>query len=363
LRNGEFPRSDPCPVARRRTRIKIAEWPTRTHAWHDVGMVSCWLHPAVVVRESTIDGRGLFATEPLAEGTVVVRLRGRHVTSEELAQLFADAAGQPDAPYIDTIAIDEDLHLVLAPGQAIHYGNHSCDPSLWHGDAYTLVARRDIAAGDEVTVDYATQTTQRGFRMPCRCAAADCRGAVSGDDWRSPQWQHRYGKHVVPAVARRMGVMVARMTVQLRAVEDADIDVFFEHQADPVATAMAAMLPRGREPFVAHWAKIRANDNGVLRTILLDGVVAGNVVSWVQDGQRLVGYFVGRQHWGRGVASQALAQFVAEVSDRPLWAHVAVHNIGSIRVLEKTGFQRDRAAEAQAPEAEDGVHEYIYFLS
>ena len=69
-----------------------------------------------------------------------------------------------------------------------------------------------------------------------------------------------------------------------------------------------------------------------------DGVVVGNVVSWEHEGEREVGYRIGREHWGRGVATAALAAFVAEVTERPLFAHVANTNAGSIRVLEKCGF-------------------------
>ena len=118
----------------------------------------------------------------------------------ELAFRVLGPDGQPLTAY--ETSHDEDLHLILAPGQPIHYGNHSCDPTLWHADAYTLVARRDLAAGEELTVDYATQTAESDFRMRCHCGAQTCRGLVTGDDWRSPRWQHRYGEHVVPAVAR-----------------------------------------------------------------------------------------------------------------------------------------------------------------
>ena len=150
--------------------------------------------------------------------------------------------------------------------------------------------------------------------------------------------------------------------VRLRTVEDQDLDVFFEHQADPKATEMAAFPARDRDQFAGHWAKIRADDTMVQRTIVADGTVAGNIGSWEQDGQRLLGYWIGREHWGRGIATEALAQFVGQVTARPLYAHVAVHNIGSIRVLEKRGFQRDRVQEARAPAPDDDVEEFIFVL-
>ena len=151
--------------------------------------------------------------------------------------------------------------------------------------------------------------------------------------------------------------------VCLRAVEDDDLDVFFGHQADAVATEMAAFPARDRERFDAHWAKVRLDETAVVRTIVADGAVAGNICSWPDGGRRLVGYWIGREHWGRGVATCALGLFVAEVvPQRPLYAHVVAHNAGSIRVLQKCGFRRDPAQEAQAPAPEDGIEELIFVL-
>jgi len=151
--------------------------------------------------------------------------------------------------------------------------------------------------------------------------------------------------------------------VRLRAVEVSDLDVLYEHQADPEAAAMAAFPSRDREQFDAHWAKILLDDAVVARTILADGVVAGGITSWQADGRRLVGYWIGREHWGRAVATRALDQFVSEMPDRPLYAHVAAHNAGSIRVLQKCGFQRDHAQEALTPEPADEIKEFIFVLA
>ena len=151
-------------------------------------------------------------------------------------------------------------------------------------------------------------------------------------------------------------------TVRLRIVEDGDIDSFYDHQADPEAVEMAAFPARERAQLEAHWAKVRANETNVVRTIVVNGAVAGHIGSWPDDGRQLVGYSVGREFWGRGVATQALTQLMAEVTVRPLYAHVAAHNVGSIRVLEKCGFRRDHELEAAAPEPDDGVEEHIFAL-
>ena len=120
-------------------------------------------------RSSAIEGEGLFTTADLPAGTVVARLRGRLVDDVELAELFA--AADEVGGYVDTIMIDDDVNLVLAPDQLIHYGNHSCDPTLWHLDATTLATRRDVTAGEELTIDYATQTIHPDFELACRCGS------------------------------------------------------------------------------------------------------------------------------------------------------------------------------------------------
>ena len=89
---------------------------------------------------------------------------------------------------------------------------------------------------------------------------------------------------------------------------------------------------------MAHWAKIMADETLTLKTILFDEHVAGNMVCFQQSGEWEVGYWLGKEYWGKGIATQALSQFLGFVKMRPLYAHVAKHNIGSIRVLEKCGF-------------------------
>ena len=125
----------------------------------------------------------------------------------------------------------------------------------------------------------------------------------------------------------------------LRDVSESDLPIFFEQQLDPEATAMAAFPARDRESFMAHWKKIMADENLIQKTILFDGQVAGNIVSWEQDGVQEVGYWLGREFWGKGIATQALSEFLKQVKTRPLVAHVAKGNIGSQRVLEKCGFK------------------------
>ncbi|MDT0446341.1 SET domain-containing protein [Streptomyces johnsoniae] len=164
----------------------------------------CWLHPDVEPRRSPIEGTGLFALKPIPAGTSVSRLGGRLVSWPRLEELFAEAAARPDHPYIDTITVTGDWHLVMPPRRPNGYGNHSCDPNLWWVGDYTFAARRDIPAGAEVTLDYATLTAP-AFTLTCDCGSgALCRGVVTGEDWRRAELRERYGDHWVPALAERI---------------------------------------------------------------------------------------------------------------------------------------------------------------
>jgi len=127
--------------------------------------------------------------------------------------------------------------------------------------------------------------------------------------------------------------------IQLRDVIETDLPIFYEQQLDPEATQMAAFPSRSEEAFMAHWKdKVLANDSGQVQTILFNGEVAGNIVCFEQLGEREVGYWLGKEFWGKGIASRALEEFLKTIETRPLYAHVAKHNIGSKRVLEKCGF-------------------------
>jgi RimJ/RimL family protein N-acetyltransferase len=129
------------------------------------------------------------------------------------------------------------------------------------------------------------------------------------------------------------------MEILLRDVIGSDLPIFFEHQREPEANQMAAFPSRDRDSFMAHWSKIRKDKSNILKTILYNGQVAGNMLSFVMEGKREVGYWIGREYWGRGLATEALKMFLEVEKTRPLYGVVAKHNIGSRRVLEKSGFE------------------------
>jgi RimJ/RimL family protein N-acetyltransferase len=143
--------------------------------------------------------------------------------------------------------------------------------------------------------------------------------------------------------------------VRLRDVTADDLPTFFEQQSNPEANRMANFPARDREAFAAHWEKILADESVTKKTVVFDGHVAGNIVSWQQSGQPLVGYWIGKNYWGKGIATRALSEFLGEVAARPLYARVAKHNVASIRVLENCGF----TIAGQEVPSNDGVEEVI----
>jgi RimJ/RimL family protein N-acetyltransferase len=126
--------------------------------------------------------------------------------------------------------------------------------------------------------------------------------------------------------------------VALREVVDDDVAVFYAHQADPAASRLAGVPSRSREAHDAHWARIRADPEVVVRAVVVDGAVAGQVLSFPRDGVRELGYWIDRAQWGRGVAGTAVAAFLPLVPERPLHAVVTDRNVASRRVLERLGF-------------------------
>jgi RimJ/RimL family protein N-acetyltransferase len=129
---------------------------------------------------------------------------------------------------------------------------------------------------------------------------------------------------------------------QLRTVVESDLSIFFAQQQDKDALYMAAFTakdPSDWPAFLAHWRQNLAAPTVIVRTIVSGGEVAGSVLSYETDGQPEVSYWLGRAFWGRGLATAALARFLADVNrTRPIFARVAKDNPGSRRVLEKCGF-------------------------
>ncbi|HZM76896.1 MAG TPA: SET domain-containing protein [Candidatus Limnocylindrales bacterium] len=164
-------------------------------------MVSSWITPKArkgVV--STIAGRGLVATSPIAAGEIVAVKGGHIVTTETLVRL-------PEPLRDSDVQIADGLHLVALSAEEYEavmlFLNHSCEPNVGFAGNVVLVAMRDIATGEELTTDYALFDDYDG-QMECACGTGSCRRVIDGRDWKLPELQARYRGYFSWYLQRRM---------------------------------------------------------------------------------------------------------------------------------------------------------------
>ena len=153
-----------------------------------------------------------------------------------------------------------------------------------------------------------------------------------------------------------------QVEIKLRDVIESDLDLFFNFQLDKEANYMAAFTskdPSDREAFDNHWNKILNNPDTVNRTILFKNSVAGHIAKFTSENKPEITYWIDKKFWGKGIATAAVKQFLKTITIRPLYARVAKDNIGSNRVLEKTGFmiigENKGFAEGRGQETEEFI--------
>jgi hypothetical protein len=167
-----------------------------------------WIDPRIEVRPSPVHGWGMYATAPIRQGEVVTIWGGTLLLTED--DLSGDQYRMWQVEGYVWATIGEGLYLAqqLGPDENDWTDciNHCCDPNVWMSDEVTLVARRDIAAGEELTIDYCLFEGDEDHVPPwtCRCGSARCRGRFTGRDWRRPDLQERYRGHFSPFINARV---------------------------------------------------------------------------------------------------------------------------------------------------------------
>ena len=159
-----------------------------------------YLSPKTEVRESSIHGRGLFATAPIAQGEVVA-VKGGHIINREQLREITPKLGPVE------IQIGDDLFIApVTPEEreaSMLYSNHSCDANLGLRGEVTFVALRDIPAGMELTHDWCI-TDDDDYSVKCNCGSANCRATLTGKDWQRPELQKRYAGYFSAYLAAKM---------------------------------------------------------------------------------------------------------------------------------------------------------------
>ena len=150
-----------------------------------------WRSPKIRVTDETLAGRGVVAVEAIAKDEIVAIKAGNIITADELAEATEQAGDL-------ALQIDDDFYIAprtLDEAESMSvFINHSCDPNVGFRGQVVYVALRDIAAGEELCHDYAMERSDH-YRLDCHCGSSLCRGTVSGDDWKLPELQQRYGEY------------------------------------------------------------------------------------------------------------------------------------------------------------------------
>lgn len=151
-----------------------------------------YISPRATVKESPIQGRGLFAAEAISEGEIVA-VKGGHIFDRETLERVQKRLGPAEIQIGDDLFIGP-LSEREREGSMI-FSNHSCDPNIGVLGQVTFVALRDIRPGEELTHDWA-MTDDDGYRMECNCSSKNCRGIITGKDWQKRELQEKYGRHM-----------------------------------------------------------------------------------------------------------------------------------------------------------------------
>lgn len=158
-----------------------------------------WKSPKVDIRNSPVEGKGLFANTDIERGEKIVVWGGN----------YTDASGAELMRKNGKLVMQWDDDLYSYEDRADDDGyfiNHSCDSNLWMADAYTLITSRDVKSGEELTVDYALFEADENYisKWECKCGSPLCRGRVTGVDWKKTDLQNRYKDHFSPLLNKRI---------------------------------------------------------------------------------------------------------------------------------------------------------------
>lgn len=159
-----------------------------------------WINPKIEIRDTIQKGRGMFAVEPINVGEKILVWGGNYVSNKSKAEIER-TNGKLVMQWDDNLFSVEDMG-----EDSGYFINHSCDSNTWMADVFTLIAKRNINLGEEITADYALWEADENYisRWKCECGAKVCRKKITGMDWRLPEVQKRYKNHFSPLINKRI---------------------------------------------------------------------------------------------------------------------------------------------------------------
>lgn len=147
--------------------------------------------PKIEVRQDTLEGRGVIAIADIAKDEIVAIKAGHIITADQIEQITAEVGDL-------ALQIDDEFYISPTTPDEVDamsvFINHSCDANVGFRGQVVYVAIRDIKAGEELCHDYSMERAD-AYSLDCRCGSPLCRGKVTGEDWRLPELQRRYGDY------------------------------------------------------------------------------------------------------------------------------------------------------------------------
>ena len=151
-----------------------------------------YISPKAAINESSIQGRGLFAIEPIEKGEIVC-IKGGYIFNGATLERVSRSLGSSEIQITEQLFIGP-LSEQEREGSMI-FSNHSCEPNIGVQGQIVFVAMRDITAGEELTHDWAT-TDSETYEMECKCGTASCRKVITGQDWQRKDLQEKYAGYM-----------------------------------------------------------------------------------------------------------------------------------------------------------------------
>ena len=160
--------------------------------------INSYLSPKLGVRQHPDPvGPGLYATQPIQQGELLVVWSGVIVNYERLQQL-------PKQKQRHSVQVEEAAYLVSIQEEPVDYVNHSCDPNAGISGQIAVIAMRSIEPGEDVCIDYAMCDGSPYDEFECGCGSKLCRGQISGQDWMNPDLWERYDGYFSAYLQRRI---------------------------------------------------------------------------------------------------------------------------------------------------------------
>lgn len=154
-------------------------------------MLKSYRSPKTIIKQSTKGGKGLFAKETIVQGEIIAVKNGHIVTALEAHKLdkeIGDFSLQISDEFYICPKTEKEVE------QIVIFINHSCTPNIGMDGQISYIAMRNIKAGEELCLDYA-MAISNNYKMKCNCGSDDCRGWITGDDWKNKELQKRYDKY------------------------------------------------------------------------------------------------------------------------------------------------------------------------